>query len=893
VKIDRIEVEGFGRLQGFDTGPASLPGLVVVTGPNEAGKSTLFTFLTTALYGFQPASRDRNPHVPWDADEAAGRIRVRLEGGGCADVERRLRSHPSGRLTLDGASSDLRNQPLPWVEHVPRAVFGQVFALTLGDLAGLDAETWARIQEKVVGTMGASDLRSARSVAEALEREAGEVWRPNRRGNQRLRDLQAEGRALRARRGAAHDRDLKIRALVEEEERMRARLHAAREQRQRDRLALERAQSLLPVRQRRDRIAALRGQGGDRRALSALPPDPPARLAELESQLPRLRRRLEALETELAERGADVAAFDQRARNVLEAREDVLRLVARAATCAAERPRAVELEAETRSIEEQLDQAAASVLERAWRDVPSEDIDSVPIEALRDLVARARLAPPPPVRPDGPPPHEGGPTIVALVAGVVLLVWGAVTGSLGATAAGAGLSAVALTLWVAARRPQRARPVGPEASGASPVGEAARVEVRALLTRLPVRAEHLERPGEALVGGLARLQGLLRDRAQRTRALENARTRVAEIDDEAATLARALGGDASPDALASPVGEGQTAEAVAHALDLELRRAEVIQHAADAAVREARRLGAEREALIGSSGAIEAESDVLRSAGEALAPGDPRSGLESARARIAAHRRADELREELERAHPDLAELEAQIEAAAGSPSSWALDDEALAVTRARLEELEEEIERLVKGSEALARDAAHLRERETVDAVDSELASLGEQQARLERDRDRKWVLAKLLREADRRFREEHQPDLLRRASSYLRHLTGGRYERLLVDEREEADLFQVVGPGLPAPVPLAPPVSTGTLEQAYLSLRLAIVDHLDQGGERLPLFIDEVFVNWDRARRSRGLEVLAAVSTARQVFVFTCHEGLAEELEARGARLLPLEHR
>jgi uncharacterized protein YhaN len=882
VKIDRIDIEGFGTLRGFDTGPTSLPGLVVVTGPNEAGKSTLFTFLTTALYGFQPATRDRNPHVPWDADEAAGRIRVRLDGGGCAEVERRLRSHPVGRLTLDSASSDLRNQPLPWVEHVTRAVFGQVFALTLGDLAGFDSETWARIQDKVVGTMGASDLRSARSVADALEREAGEVWRPSRRGNQRLRDLQAEGRALRARRSSAYERDARIRALVEEEERVRARLHAAREQRQRDRLALERAQSLLPVRRQRDRIASLRAQGGDRRALAGLPSDPAARLAELESEGARQRRRLAAVETELAERVADVTGFDERMRKVLEARGDIIRLVARAAACAAERAQATELEAETRGIEEQLDHVAASVLDRGWRDVPAEDIASVPIELVRDRVARARLAPSP-MRADEPAPSGGALAIVALAAGLALLAWGVVRASLAATAAGAGLSAVALTLRVAARRHRRAAPVALERS-ASATREAARAELRALLARLPLRRGHLERPAETLVEGLARLQALLRDRAQRVRGLEEARARVAEVDREAAGL---------HEALAAPGGEGGTAEAASHALDLELRRAERIQHAAAAASRETRRLGGEREALTASMGAAATELDALRSAGEDLVPGDFRAGLETARARITAHRRADELREELARAHPDLDELEAQIDAAAGSPGSWALDDEALALTRARLEVLEEEIEQLVKDSEALAHDAAHLRELETVDAVDSELASLSEHQARLERERDRKWALAKLLREADRRFREEHQPDLLRRASAYLRHLTGGRYERLLVDEHEEADLFQVVGPGLPAPVPLAPPVSTGTLEQAYLSLRLAIVDHLDQGGERLPLFVDEVFVNWDRARRSRGLEVLAAVSAVRQVFVFTCHEGLAAELETRGARLLPLEHR
>jgi uncharacterized protein YhaN len=89
---------------------------------------------------------------------------------------------------------------------------------------------------------------------------------------------------------------------------------------------------------------------------------------------------------------------------------------------------------------------------------------------------------------------------------------------------------------------------------------------------------------------------------------------------------------------------------------------------------------------------------------------------------------------------------------------------------------------------------------------------------------------------------------------------------------------------------VALAAPVSTGTLEQAYLSLRLAIVDHLDRGGERLPLFVDEVFVNWDSDRRARGLEVIAGLSALRQIFVFTCHPSVADELRARGGRLVTL---
>jgi uncharacterized protein YhaN len=150
--------------------------------------------------------------------------------------------------------------------------------------------------------------------------------------------------------------------------------------------------------------------------------------------------------------------------------------------------------------------------------------------------------------------------------------------------------------------------------------------------------------------------------------------------------------------------------------------------------------------------------------------------------------------------------------------------------------------------------------------------------------------VIAALLREADRRFRDEHQPDVLRRAGCHLSAITGGRYERILVDEAGEGR-FLLEGPGYPGPVPVGTPISTGTREQVYIALRIAILDHLDRRGERLPVFMDEAFVNWDGARRARGLALLEEVSRTRQVFVFTCHAELAAGLAARGARVLELD--
>jgi uncharacterized protein YhaN len=92
------------------------------------------------------------------------------------------------------------------------------------------------------------------------------------------------------------------------------------------------------------------------------------------------------------------------------------------------------------------------------------------------------------------------------------------------------------------------------------------------------------------------------------------------------------------------------------------------------------------------------------------------------------------------------------------------------------------------------------------------------------------------------------------------------------------------VIRDGLP--VPVAPPLSRGTLEQIYVALRLALIDEIDP--ERLlPLYLDEALVNWDDDRVDGLLPLLAALQ-GRQALVATCHPELAARLGALGAAVI-----
>jgi uncharacterized protein YhaN len=78
----------------------------------------------------------------------------------------------------------------------------------------------------------------------------------------------------------------------------------------------------------------------------------------------------------------------------------------------------------------------------------------------------------------------------------------------------------------------------------------------------------------------------------------------------------------------------------------------------------------------------------------------------------------------------------------------------------------------------------------------------------------------------------------------------------------------------------PVSFPLSGGTLDQIYLSFRLAVIEHLDQNAENLPLVMDEVLINWDVERFERGQEIIADVAENRQVFLLTCHNWIADRI-------------
>ncbi|MEE3218653.1 MAG: hypothetical protein VX257_00245, partial [Planctomycetota bacterium] len=133
--------------------------------------------------------------------------------------------------------------------------------------------------------------------------------------------------------------------------------------------------------------------------------------------------------------------------------------------------------------------------------------------------------------------------------------------------------------------------------------------------------------------------------------------------------------------------------------------------------------------------------------------------------------------------------------------------------------------------------------------------------------------VTGLLLDSIRRRYETERQPATLHMASRYMERLTEGRYCRIwtpLDEDRLRVD--DAAGETFSTDI-----LSSGTREQMFLSLRLALVTLYAQRGINLPLVLDDVLVNFDESHAGAAAKILAEFAEdGHQILVFTCHEHL-----------------
>ena len=111
--------------------------------------------------------------------------------------------------------------------------------------------------------------------------------------------------------------------------------------------------------------------------------------------------------------------------------------------------------------------------------------------------------------------------------------------------------------------------------------------------------------------------------------------------------------------------------------------------------------------------------------------------------------------------------------------------------------------------------------------------------------------------------------------ASDMIGEITGGIYDSMSVDEN--LNLFMNTRAKL---VPVSQ-VSSGTMDQVYLALRLAAARLIQKDHDPMPLIFDDSFVQYDDDRLKTALKWLSR-AYENQIIIFTCHQREAQMMTA-----------
>ncbi len=318
MQIKKLSSWGYGPLQG----QINLnPGITVLFGQNEAGKSTLQQVIEDGLFGFDVKKADKHPHKHWDANDL--RLSMEVETGEeTLTVHRILGSDPNGWTEQNAIRQELKNQPLE--DQVGRSLFRRLFRLSLKDLLQLEDVTWTELQSRIANQYGLDLIRQPHEVAGELRTEMHGLYRENRRGKYKVKAIEEEMSLVKKQISQVMQESEALASKKQDLDELQYRLKRLEDQLVNDLLELENLNKDLPILQLKEQQEGLVQQIKAGQAGIGIPDQLQRRKGtrdQLENRLVQVEEQLQALQGEKPRLNPLVKRLDHHEEEVLRALE--------------------------------------------------------------------------------------------------------------------------------------------------------------------------------------------------------------------------------------------------------------------------------------------------------------------------------------------------------------------------------------------------------------------------------------------------------------------------------------------------------------------------------------------------------------------------------------------
>ena len=131
------------------------------------------------------------------------------------------------------------------------------------------------------------------------------------------------------------------------------------------------------------------------------------------------------------------------------------------------------------------------------------------------------------------------------------------------------------------------------------------------------------------------------------------------------------------------------------------------------------------------------------------------------------------------------------------------------------------------------------------------------------------------VITESFKEMQKNFGPVINKTVGKYMSELTDDKYQKVKVSENYSITLRNNDDSLMQAEY-----LSNGTWDQIYLALRLSFIDLIFQD-TKVPIILDEAFVQYDDKRMQKALELLYSMKEKRQIIIFTCQKREVEYLK------------
>lgn len=181
MRIDRLDIGGFGRFAnvGWDLGP----GLTVMLGANEAGKTTLLNAVRAILFGFEAVRDGRTSYPALGGGRRGGRMSLLTASGDRWVVERYGQRGGAGSLAVRAPNGNQGGQETldRLMRGADRDLFNSIFAFGLGELSELATLGGEGVRGRIYGAAAGLGGTSAIDLERRLAGEQHDLFRPGGR----------------------------------------------------------------------------------------------------------------------------------------------------------------------------------------------------------------------------------------------------------------------------------------------------------------------------------------------------------------------------------------------------------------------------------------------------------------------------------------------------------------------------------------------------------------------------------------------------------------------------------------------------------------------------------------------------------------------------------------